>query len=112
MIVGERIVEFSGTKNQKGMIKGLNIGINLEDVTLVGDNLEVTYVYTANYEDNFGVLKIKGILVTKEEGKLTTEIVKGGRRTRKFQMDMLKLFLAQLITVEAQTEHYLQEYLD
>ena len=83
MIVGERILEFSGTKNQKGTIKGLNIGINLEDVSLTGDNLEVTYVYTANYEDNFGVLKIKGVLVTKEEGKMTSEIVEGWKKNKK-----------------------------
>ncbi len=83
MIVGERILEFSGTKNPKGTLKGLNIGINLEDVVLVGENLEVTYVYTANYEDNFGVLKIKGVLVTKEEGKLTSEVVEGWKKTKK-----------------------------
>jgi len=83
MIVGERILEVSGNKVPKSNIKGLNINISLEDVKLNEENVEITYVYTANYQENVGQIKIKGIILAKEEAKLSKDIVDSWKKSKK-----------------------------
>ena len=83
MIVGERILEVSGNKTPKASIKGLSINISLEDVKSQEDNVEITYVYTANYQQDAGQLKIKGVLLAKEEAKLAKEIVDTWKKSKK-----------------------------
>lgn len=83
MIVGERIVEISGKRIHKGSVSGLNINIALEEVQKQGEFLELTYVYTANYEEGFGQLRIKGILLAKEEDKVANEIVDTWKKGKK-----------------------------
>lgn len=83
MIVGERILEVSGNKVPKGNIKGLSINISLEDVKLNGENVEITYVYTANYQEGVGQIKIKGILLAKEEEKFSKEITDTWKKSKK-----------------------------
>ncbi|MEW6722548.1 MAG: hypothetical protein AB1324_04760 [Candidatus Micrarchaeota archaeon] len=83
MIVGERILEVSGNKVPKTSIKGLNINIQLEDVKMGEENLEITYVYTANYEEAVGQIKIKGVLLAKEDGKLAKDVVDTWKKGKK-----------------------------
>ena len=85
MIVGERILEVSGKKEVGATIKGLSINISLEDVKNTnGGQIEITYVYTANYEDNVGQIKIKGQLTAKEDDKLAREIGENWTKNKKF----------------------------
>jgi hypothetical protein len=85
MIVGERILEVSGKKEPGATIKGLSINISLEDVKNTSSGqLEITYVYTANYDDNVGQIKIKGQLTAKEEDKLAREIGENWAKNKKF----------------------------
>lgn len=83
MIVGERILEVSGNKVPKTSIKGLNINISLEDVKLADENVEITYVYTANYQEDVGQIKIKGVLLAKEEAKLAKDIAETWKKSKK-----------------------------
>lgn len=83
MIVGERILEVSGKKETGASIKGLSINIALEDVKHSNGNVEITYVYTANYEDNVGQIRIKGLLMAKEEDKLAREISETWAKNKK-----------------------------
>jgi len=83
MIVGERILEVTGKKTPKSSIKGLNINIALEDVQKAEELVEITYVYTANYEENAGQLKIKGVLLAREEAKLANEVVDSWKKNKK-----------------------------
>ncbi len=83
MIVGERILEVSGKKEAGASIKGLSINIALEDVKHTNGNVEITYVYTANYEDNVGQIKIKGLLMAKEDDKLAREIAENWTKNKK-----------------------------
>lgn len=83
MIVGERILEVSGKKVAGASIQGLSINIALEDVQHNSGNLEITYVYTANYEDNVGQIRIKGALLAKEEDKLAHEVVDTWKKNKK-----------------------------
>lgn len=83
MIVGERIVEVSGKKTAGLSIKGLSINIALEDVEHQNGNVEITYVYTANYDENVGQIRIKGTLMAREEDKLAHEIVDMWKKNKK-----------------------------
>ena len=75
MIVGGRIDQIEGKRqNENENMKGLNINITIEDLKADGDSLEIGYTYTATYNDNVGHLKIKGVLIAKEDKKLVKEI--------------------------------------
>lgn len=83
MIIGERILEATGNKVSNDAIKGLNINITLEDVQLKEGNVEITYAYTANYDEKVGFLRLRGVLIAKEENKLTEEIISTWKKSKK-----------------------------
>ncbi len=94
MIVGERILDVSGKKIAKASIKGLNINISLEDVQLQDGQVEITYVYTANYEENVGQIKIKGTLLAKEEEKMANDIVESWKKSKKIPDNYAEVVLS------------------
>ena len=94
MIVGERILEVSGSRVPKTSIKGLSINISLEDVKIAEENVEVTYVYTADYQETAGQIKIKGIILAKEEAKLAKEIVESWKKSKKVPDDYATVVLS------------------
>lgn len=94
MIIGERILEVSGSKAPKASIKGLNINISLEDVTLETDILEMTYVYTADYQDKVGTLKIKGVLLVKEDAATSKTILDTWKKSKKVPDDYASVVLS------------------
>jgi hypothetical protein len=94
MIVGERILEVSGNKVPKTSIKGLSINISLEDVKLADGNLEIAYAYTANYEESAGQIKIRGVLLAKEEDKVSKEVVDTWKKGKKIPDDYASVVLS------------------
>lgn len=94
MIVGERILEISGNKLPKQSISGLSINISVEDVKMAEDNVEITYVYTADYQEEVGQLKIKGVLMAKEEPKLSKDIVDSWKKSKKIPDDYATVVLS------------------
>lgn len=94
MIVGERILEVKGNKVPNTSIKGLSINIQLEDVKVADDNLEITYTYTADYQENAGVLMIKGVLLAKEDAKLTKDAVDQWKKSKKVPDDYAAVILS------------------
>ena len=94
MITGERIIEISGNKESTDNISGLSINITLDNVNVKGENVDLTYEYTANYEDKVGVLKIKGIITTKEDKKLAKEIDERWKKEKKLPDKYAELLLA------------------
>ncbi|MBI5223216.1 hypothetical protein HY990_02230 [Candidatus Micrarchaeota archaeon] len=83
MIVGERILEVSGKRDYKLPIAGLSINIALEDITMSGEELEIKYSYHATYEEAAGELKITGVLLAKEDAKLSKEIIDTWKKSKK-----------------------------
>ncbi len=93
MITGERILEVSGKRLANEPIRGLNINIMLEAVTVKGEDIEMTYEYTATYEQNVGELKIKGVLTAKEDKKLAKEIEDEWKKSKKIPDSYAELIL-------------------
>ena len=87
MIVGERIVEISGNRVAREPVKGLSINIALDDVKADGENIEITYVYTASYQDKVGEIKIKGVLMAKEDEKRKKDILSQWKKDKKIPED-------------------------
>lgn len=94
MIVGERIVEVSGNKIPKANIKGLNINIQLEDVKMGEENLEINYIYTANYEENVGQIRIRGVLLAREEPKRAKDIADTWKNKKRVPEDYASVVLS------------------
>jgi hypothetical protein len=94
MIVGERILEVSGNRVPRMSIKGLNINIQLEEVKMEEDNVEITYVYTADYQEGVGSIMIRGVLLAKEEAKLSKDIVDSWKKSRKVPDDYASVVLS------------------
>jgi len=94
MIVGERILEVTGNRVPQQSIKGLNINIQLEGVELADDNLEITYVYVADYKDDVGQIKIKGLLVAKEDDKTTKNVMDTWEKSKKIPDDYATVVLS------------------
>ncbi len=94
MIVGERILEVNGHKSPNSQIKNLSINIQLEDVKIVGENLEITYLYTADYQDDVGALTIKGVLLAKEDPKTSKDVVDTWKKGKKVPDDYAPMVLS------------------
>ncbi len=94
MIVGERILEISGKKEKIEAIKGLNINIAIEKVEVKGEDVEIEYAYTANYEEGIGQLQIKGILLAKEDKKMAKQIEDEWKKTKKIPEDYTPVVLS------------------
>ncbi len=94
MIVGERILEVNGHKSPNSQIKNLSINIQLEDVKMAGENLEITYVYTADYQDDVGQLTIKGVLLAKEDAKTSKDVVDTWKKGKKVPDDYAPMVLS------------------
>ncbi len=75
MIVGGRIDEIEGKRTgNNAEVKGLsNIEIGVDNVTVDGEKVEITYNYKASYGES-GYVKMKGVLVATEDKKLAKDI--------------------------------------
>lgn len=94
MIVGERILEVKGHKSPNTQIKNLSINIQLEDVKMASDQLEISYVYTADYQDDVGQLTIRGVLLAKEDAKLSKEVLDMWKKSKKVPDDYAPMVLS------------------
>ncbi len=94
MIVGEKILEITGSKMPDKDIVGLNINISIEDVKMAGSNVEITYIYTADYQEGVGQLKIKGVLIAQEDAKKAKEVVDSWKKSKKIPDDYATVVLS------------------
>ncbi len=83
MITGGRIDAVEGKKNKEDQFKGLNINISVDGVKVSGDEVEVSYTYDANYADDVGYVRVKGVILAKEDKKLAKEIEDEWKKSKK-----------------------------
>jgi hypothetical protein len=54
----------------------------------------MTYIYTADYQDKVGVLKIKGVLLVKEDDSTSKTIVDTWKKSKKVPDDYASVVLS------------------
>ncbi|MDE1798246.1 MAG: hypothetical protein KGH63_02480 [Candidatus Micrarchaeota archaeon] len=74
MITGIRISSVEASRTSDEEIKGLDINIGIEAVKVIGPEVEITFTYTATYQQNVGVLKMGGSILSHEDPKYAKEI--------------------------------------
>ncbi|MCC7570960.1 hypothetical protein KO465_06490 [Candidatus Micrarchaeota archaeon] len=67
MITGGNILSVEARRFSPEATKGLKINISIDDIKNEGNNLVLTYTYSAKYEESVGELVIKGELAAVEE---------------------------------------------
>ena len=55
--------------------------------------MELTYEYSANYEDKVGLLKIKGVITSTEEKKLAKDIADRWKKEQKLPDEYAEMLL-------------------
>ena len=94
MITGEKILEVSGKKDSGATLSGMGINIALDEVKVNGENIEMTYEYTATYDEKVGFLKIRGVMSTKEDKKLAKEVSEEWGKSKKLPDTYAEMVLA------------------
>ncbi len=94
MITAEKILEVSGKKDYSATLSGMGINIALDDVKVNGENIDMTYEYTANYDEKVGFLKIKGVISTKEDKKTAKEVSEEWGKSKKLPDKYAEMVLA------------------
>jgi len=64
-ITSTDITYVEGRRTGEGAISGLSINIALDDVLARGEQLEISFTYTATYSENIGVLTMRGKLIAR-----------------------------------------------
>ena len=82
MITGGRIDGIEGKREGNEEMKGLSININIDNIKAEGEDLEITYTYQANYNDNLGYIKLKGVLIAKEDKKMIKDIKESWEKSK------------------------------
>ena len=83
MIIGGRVDVVEGKKQKEDTIKGLNINITIDGVKVNGNNVEISYTYTATYAEDIGYLTIKGVLFAEEDKKVAKDIADEWQKNKK-----------------------------
>lgn len=81
MITGGKIISVEARRFSPEPTKGLKINISIDDIKVDGNNMTISYTYTATYEDAVGELIVKGELYAVEEN--AAEIEKEWKKEKK-----------------------------
>ncbi len=103
MIVGYRISKVEAERKKDGPGKGLRLNIDIKDVGGKGENVEVTYDYTADYMDGIGRILMSGMVVDKAEKKAADEARKMWKDKKDLPTDY-KVAILNSINYVASTE--------
>jgi len=93
MITGIRIDSVEAARQKNDDIKGLDINIGVDDVSIVGGDIEIKFSYIANYKDDVGYLKMKGSLFVHEDSKKTKEIESSWQSKKRLPNDFSEMVL-------------------
>lgn len=103
MIVGYRISKVEAERMKEGPGKGLRLNIDIKDVGGKGENVEVSYSYTADYMDGIGRITISGEVVDKADKKAADEARKMWKDKKDLPVDY-KVAILNSINYVASTE--------
>lgn len=74
MITNIKITKTEAHRDSDNEVAGLNINIGVDNVSVKGSDVLITFSYVASYLEGVGELKMNGTLTAKEDAKLAKEI--------------------------------------
>ena len=74
MITGIKITHVEAHRDKDEDINGLNVNIGLDAVSVKAGEIHITFNYAAAYNEGVGELKMKGVIIAKEDAKLTKDV--------------------------------------
>lgn len=83
MITGIKLVKVEARRDKEEDMTGLNVNIGLDSVALQGEEIAISFTYSAVYLDGVGEISMKGVITSKEDEKLTSEILSKWEKEKK-----------------------------
>jgi hypothetical protein len=93
MITGIKITHVEAHRDKDEDISGLNVNIGIDTVSVKAGDTYITFNYAASYNEGVGELKMKGIIIAKEDAKLTKEVEAKWEKEKKLPDDFAENIL-------------------
>jgi len=74
MITAIRISKVEAKREKDEEVAGLNVNISVDNVSVKGSDITISYTYTVSYLDAVGELKMEGAITAREDSRLCKEI--------------------------------------
>ncbi len=96
-------IKLNGTEARKAKetaVSGVDVNINIDNVTLRKDEIRIAFTYSANYVPEVGFLRIYGMVFGKESGDKAKRIMKEWEKSKSLPPEIAEVVL-NLINVSA-----------
>jgi len=93
MITGIKITQVEARRDKDEDMTGLNVNIGLDAVVQKGAEVEISFNYSVTYTEGVGEIKMKGAITSKEDAKLTKDIVSRWEKDKKLPDNYAEIIL-------------------
>ena len=83
MITGIKIVKVEARRDKDEDMTGLNVNIGLDAVALVNSEVAISFNYSVIYTEGVGEINMKGTITSREDAKLTKDIMARWEKEKK-----------------------------
>ena len=83
MITGIKIVKVEARRDKDEDMTGLNVNIGLDTVTVANGEVAIAFNYSVIYTEGVGEINMKGTITSKEDARLTKEIMSRWEKEKK-----------------------------
>ena len=93
MITGIKITQVEARRDKDEDMTGLNVNIGLDAVAVVNGEVAISFNYSVVYTEGVGEINMKGTITSKEDAKLTKDIVAKWEKEKKLPDAYAELIL-------------------
>jgi len=93
MITGIKITQVEARRDKDEDMTGLNVNIGLDAVVQKGAEVEISFNYSVTYTEGVGEIKMKGAITSREDAKLTKDIVSRWEKDKKLPDNYAEIIL-------------------
>ncbi|VVC04733.1 Uncharacterised protein [Candidatus Burarchaeum australiense] len=85
MITGIRITKAEVAREKNEVPRSLGINMSIADVKQTGEDLEISFTYSADYTEKVGHLLLEGVLVVSEDKKKREDILRTWKAKKRLE---------------------------
>ncbi|MCX8194487.1 MAG: hypothetical protein N3G22_00040 [Candidatus Micrarchaeota archaeon] len=93
MITGIKINKIEAVKKKDEEVTGLNVNITVEDVSIKGNEIGISFNYVVSYLEGVGELKMSGSLSTKEDARVCKETAERWEKEKRLPDSLAEMVL-------------------